>query len=74
MAILAAFGGCFMNMYVIMSCFFYNITELNPITGEPMPSTKRGYGMMARQISYGEVPSYMQCVYYPKEEMDELFG
>jgi uncharacterized membrane protein YgcG len=73
MAILAAFGGVFMNMYVIMSCFFYNITELHPTTGEAMPSSKRGYGMMARQISYGEEPSYMQCVYYPKEEIDELF-
>jgi hypothetical protein len=73
MAILAAFGGVFMNMYVLMSCFFYNITELHPTTGEPLPSSKRGYGMMSRQISYGEEPSYMQCVFYPPEEIDELF-
>lgn len=28
---------------------------------------------MSRQISYGEEPSYMQCVYYPEEEAAELF-
>ena len=73
MAILAAFGGVFMNMYVIMSCFFQSITELHPVTGEPLPSSKRGYGFVSRQISFGEEPSYMQCVYYPPEEVDELF-
>ena len=31
-------------------------------------SSRIGYGMLARQIEFGETPDYQQCLYYPDDE------
>lgn len=72
MAMFSAFGSLYMNFTVIMSCFFLQITELNPVTGELIMSTRTGYGMLARQVEYGENPDYQQCIYYPDDEKHVL--
>jgi len=66
-----------MNLYVIMSCFFQRITELNPVTGEVIPSTSHGYGLIARELAtqMGEtqdMASYQSCIIYPSDEYDYI--
>ena len=73
MGVIMGFGACWMNMYVIMSCKFANITEINPVTGDPIEITKRGYGLIAREIAYGDIESYRGCVMYPDDEKEYLF-
>lgn len=67
--------GLVMNLYVVMSCFFHRITEINPITGEVIPSTSKGYGLIARETAFdlGETPSYQKCTIYPPDEQEYLF-
>ena len=72
MALFSAYGSLYMNFNVIMSCFFHQITKLKPDTGELIMSSRQGFGMLARQISYGEQPDYQQCLYYPEEELKAL--
>ena len=62
-----------MNMYVIMSCKFASITELNPVTGKPIETTRRGYGLIARELAYGDEENYRGCILYPDEEVDEMY-
>jgi hypothetical protein len=73
MGILLAFGGVVMNMYVVLSCFFQRIALINPVTGEPIPGSERGYGFLGREVDYGLQPDYQQCIYYPAEEEAEIF-
>ena len=68
MALFCAYMSLYMNFTVVMSCFYQQITELNPVTGEKIMSSRIGYGMLARQISYGETADYQQCLYYPEDE------
>jgi hypothetical protein len=68
MTIFSAFGALYMNYTVIVSCFYQQITEINPTTGELIMTSRRGYGMLGRQITYGETADYQQCLYYPDEE------
>lgn len=76
MGIIMGFMAVWMNFYVITSCKFALITELNPVTGEPILMTKRGYGLLAREIRYGEKQSHPRlcpgCIVYPNEEEDAL--
>ena len=62
-----------MNMFVIGSCYYQKVVLVNPITGEPIPASKKGYGFRSREISYGETPDYRQCLYYPEAEYEDIF-
>jgi hypothetical protein len=73
MAILSAAGGLLMNLYVIGSCFFMRVTQINPVNGDPVPGSERGYGFLAREVDYGIMPDFKQCVYYPQAEYDLIF-
>jgi hypothetical protein len=68
MAMFSGFGSLYMTFVVLMSCFYQQITELNPVTGELLMNTRTGYGMLARQIEHGETADYQQCIYYPDDE------
>jgi len=72
MALFSAYMSLYMNFTVVMSCFYQQITELNPVTGELIMTSRTGYGMLARQISYGETADYQQCLYYPEDEQSVL--
>lgn len=72
MGIILAVSGLVMNYYVLTSCFFQRIAEINPLNGEVIPGNERGYGFMAREADYGTKADYQQCVYYPEEEYDGL--
>jgi len=77
MAVVGGFGGLFMCLYVVMSCFFQRITELNPVTGDVIPSTSHGYGLIARELAtnLGETPdmaSYQSCILYPRDEYEYI--
>ena len=72
MALFSAYMSLYMNFTVVMSCFYQQITEVNPVTGELIMSSRTGYGMLARQISYGETADYQQCLYYPEDERQVL--
>jgi hypothetical protein len=73
MAILSAIGGLMMNLYVIGSCFFMRVTQVNPVNGDPVPGSERGYGFLSREVDYGIMPDYKECVYYPRAEYDLIF-
>lgn len=73
MGIILAVSGLVMNYYVLTSCFFQRITEVNPLNGEAIAGSERGYGFLAREADFGVQPDYQQCIYYPDEEYNELF-
>lgn len=62
-----------MNMYIIMSCFFERIVLINPVTGEEIPGSERGYGMLSRETDYGLEPDYRQCSYYTPDDYQKVF-
>lgn len=62
-----------MNFYVIGSCFFMRVQQVNPVNGDPVPGSERGYGFLSREADYGVTPDYKQCVYYPTVEYDLIF-
>jgi hypothetical protein len=68
-----AFGGLFMNVYVVFSCFFTRVTLLNERTGEPIEGSEEGYGFFAKEVDTGLQPDYKQCLYYPENEYDYIF-
>jgi hypothetical protein len=73
MGILLAQGGLMMNLYVLGTCVFQRIKIINPVTGEPIPGSERGYGFSARETDYGLESDYRTCTYYPDDELDEIF-
>lgn len=62
-----------MNMYVLMSCFMQRIKIINPVTGDTIPGSERGYGFFARETDAGLESDYQQCSYYAAEETDSVF-
>lgn len=62
-----------MNMYVMMSCFFQRVVIINPITGEPIQGSERGYGFLSRESDYGVTPDYRKCLFYPVDEEELIF-
>ena len=73
MAVILAMSGLVMNGYVLTSCYFQRIALLNPLNGEPIKGSERGYGFMSREADFGIQPDYQECIYYPGDEYDELF-
>lgn len=73
MGVMTAVGGLMMNLYILGTCSFNRIMILNPVTGEPIPGSERGYGFNARETNYGQTPDYRQCTYYPDDEKDEIY-
>ena len=73
MGVILALFARWMNTCVILSCKFATITELNPVTGQPMETTRRGYGLIAREVAYGDEENYLGCILYPDDEADELY-
>jgi len=78
MAVAGAYFALRFGMLAILSCFFQRITERNPVTGEPIPSTDHGYGLMSRESVFGEgnhggsaavyTLYFEQCIVYSTEE------
>ena len=73
MGFILAIGAVVMNAFVITSCFFQRIQEINPVTGEKIKGSERGYGFISREAGYGVQADYQQCVYYPDEEIETFF-
>lgn len=73
MGFILGVGAVVMHSFVITSCFFQRIQEINPVTGEKIPGTERGYGFISRETDYGVQPDYQQCTYYPPDEIAEFF-
>lgn len=73
MAILLGFGGLVMNVYVLLSCYFQRIVLINPVTGEGIPGSERGYGFLSKEVELGDVPDYRTCSYYPVDQYDLVF-
>ena len=63
-----------MNAIVVNSCYFSRIKLINPVTGEPIPGSERGYGFRGREVDYGLEPDYgTDCSFYSSEEEDIVF-
>jgi hypothetical protein len=68
-----AISGVYMIYQVLTACFFQRIALLNPLNGEPIEGSERGYGFLSREADFGTQPDYQQCIYYPDDEYAELF-
>lgn len=68
-----ALTGMYMIYQVLTACFFQRITLVNPLNGEPIAGSERGYGFLSREADFGTQPDYQQCIYYPEDEYAELF-
>jgi hypothetical protein len=66
--------GLYMTYEVMTGCFFQRITLVNPLNGEPIAGSERGYGFLSREADFGTQPDYKQCIYYPDEEYADLFA
>jgi len=74
-AIVLASLGLWTSIQVLRSCSFFVTTEVNPVTGQVIDESTRGYGLLSRTISYGERPEYgTQCVFYPAKEQAYLWA
>lgn len=62
-----------MNLYVLGTCIFQRIQLINPVTGDIIPGSERGYGFFSREADYGIKPDYFQCTWYTNEEYDQIF-
>jgi hypothetical protein len=69
-----ALSGIYMIYQVLTACFFQRIALLNPLNGEPIEGSERGYGFLSREADFGTQPDYQQCIYYPDDEYAELFA
>jgi hypothetical protein len=69
-----ALSGLMITYQVVTGCFFQRIALLNPLNGEPIAGSERGYGFLSREQDFGIQPDYAQCVYYPDEEYADLFA
>jgi hypothetical protein len=59
------------SMMSITSCFYVYV---RPIPEEGQAEYPReGFGYISRQVAVKEPPSYTQCVWYEKSEMEEFF-
>ncbi|GAX27764.1 hypothetical protein FisN_13Hh133 [Fistulifera solaris] len=69
---MSAFGGVYFNVYTLGSCFMQRIHIINPVTGDPIPGSERGYGFYSRETDYGLVSDYKSCSYYAEDEKAEI--
>lgn len=62
-----------MNLYVLGTCKFQRVQQINRVTGDVIPGSQRGYGFFSRETDYGLQPDYHQCTWYPRQEYDTIF-
>jgi hypothetical protein len=62
-----------MNYYVLHSCFMQRIELINPVTGDTIPGSERGYGFFAMETGYGVKSDFAHCSRYTSEEYDSIF-
>ena len=62
-----------MNYLVLKSCYMQRIKLINPVTGETIPGSERGFGFFARETDYGLESDYADCSHYLPEEIDVVF-
>jgi hypothetical protein len=73
MGIMSAVGGLMMNVYVLQTCLFQRVQQINLVTGDIIPGSQRGYGFFSREADYGVKPDYQQCIWYPPDEYADMF-
>jgi hypothetical protein len=62
-----------MNYYVLHSCYMQRIKLINPVTGDTIPGSERGYGFFARETDYGLESDFADCSRYTSQEYDLIF-
>jgi hypothetical protein len=73
MGIMSAVGGLMMNLYVIGTCLFQRIQQINHVTGDIIPGSQRGYGFLSRETDYGLESDYRQCTWYTQDEYNDIY-
>jgi hypothetical protein len=73
LGIMSAVGGLMMNYYVLSTCLFQRIQQINLVTGDIIPGSQRGYGFFSRETDYGVKPDFKQCTWYPADEYADIF-
>lgn len=73
MGVILGVVGIVLTVMVVRTCQFEMITLL--YQGQPAPgAVQRGYGMIAREVSFSEIPDWGNCIMYPNNEKGIIDG